>query len=276
MEPGAVPRPHRVPDWAESQDIHVTLNIHASIADQRPAATARPRTIAGQPDAEQLLAAAAARCWDWSNVAQAESYFATARSRSQNRASASGGSTGAATPATCSHARRHPRHAGSTTCTPRTWSTTASAASSCPGSALAPGLAGRLVPGRPVGGPPLDDRLHRRHLGHLEHARLRGAAGRRTRAASASPTSATTSAASSAPPPATGNDPDDLYLRWLQLGTFQPIMREHSNSGQNAGCRGSTTPRPRPSATQFLQLREELVPYTYTLAAAGVAAPACR
>ena len=25
-----------------------------------------------------------------------------------------------------------------------------------------------------------------------------------------------------------GNDPDDLYLRWLQLGTFQPIMREHS------------------------------------------------
>ena len=34
-----------------------------------------------------------------------------------------------------------------------------------------------------------------------------------------------------------GNDPDDLYLRWLQLGTFQPIMREHSDEvdwGQNA------------------------------------------
>jgi Glycosyl hydrolases family 31 len=38
-----------------------------------------------------------------------------------------------------------------------------------------------------------------------------------------------------APTPQTGFvSAASLYLRWLQLGTFQPIMREHSDSGQNA------------------------------------------
>jgi alpha-glucosidase (family GH31 glycosyl hydrolase) len=62
------------------------------------------------------------------------------------------------------------------------------------------------------------------------------------------------------------NDPDDLYLRWLQLGTFQPIMREHSNSGQNARLPWEYDSATQAIGDQFLQLREQLVPYTYTLA----------
>ncbi|MET0400944.1 MAG: TIM-barrel domain-containing protein [Cystobacter sp.] len=58
--------------------------------------------------------------------------------------------------------------------------------------------------------------------------------------------------------------PDDLYARWVQFGTFQPIDRLHSNHGdrlpwQYPGAAGA-------SAKKFLNLREALVPYTYTLA----------
>lgn len=57
----------------------------------------------------------------------------------------------------------------------------------------------------------------------------------------------------------------DLYARWVQLGTFQPIDRLHSNHSdrlpwQYPGAAGE-------SAKDFLNLRERLVPYTYTLAA---------
>ncbi|QXG77103.1 carbohydrate-binding protein [Modestobacter sp. L9-4] len=58
--------------------------------------------------------------------------------------------------------------------------------------------------------------------------------------------------------------PDDLYARWVQFGTFQPIDRLHSNHGdrlpwQYPGAGGE-------SAADALRLREALVPYTYTLA----------
>ncbi|MCU1537875.1 MAG: alpha-xylosidase [Humibacillus sp.] len=55
-----------------------------------------------------------------------------------------------------------------------------------------------------------------------------------------------------------------LYARWVQLGTFQPFQRLHSNHSdrlpwQYPAAAGA-------SATTFLNLRERLVPYTYTLA----------
>lgn len=61
------------------------------------------------------------------------------------------------------------------------------------------------------------------------------------------------------------NDDDDLYLRWLQLGTFQPVMREHSNAGQNARLPWEYDAPTKAIGDQFLQLREQLVPYLYTL-----------
>ncbi|MEV7040439.1 TIM-barrel domain-containing protein [Amycolatopsis sp. NPDC051061] len=61
-----------------------------------------------------------------------------------------------------------------------------------------------------------------------------------------------------------GHLADDLYARWVQLGTFQPVDRLHSEHGDRLpwdypGAAGD-------SATKFLRLREALVPYTYTLA----------
>jgi len=57
--------------------------------------------------------------------------------------------------------------------------------------------------------------------------------------------------------------PPDLYARWIQLGAFQPILRLHSNHGYRAPW---DYPDPaKASATAFMQLREALVPYTYTL-----------
>jgi alpha-glucosidase (family GH31 glycosyl hydrolase) len=57
---------------------------------------------------------------------------------------------------------------------------------------------------------------------------------------------------------------DDLYVRWVQSGAFQPILRLHSDHGDRL-------PWEYPGAaqriaTKFLQLRGALVPYTYTLA----------
>jgi hypothetical protein len=63
---------------------------------------------------------------------------------------------------------------------------------------------------------------------------------------------------------ATHHLPDDLYARWVQFGTFQPLDRLHSNHGDRLPWEyGAAADR---SATSFLQLREDLNPYIYTLA----------
>ena len=58
--------------------------------------------------------------------------------------------------------------------------------------------------------------------------------------------------------------PDDMYARWVQLGTFQPIDRLHSHHGLRL-------PWEYPAgieriASRFLRLRGQLAPYLYTLA----------
>ncbi|MHC5264121.1 TIM-barrel domain-containing protein [Streptomyces sp. UC4497] len=58
--------------------------------------------------------------------------------------------------------------------------------------------------------------------------------------------------------------PDDLYARWVQFGTFQPIDRLHSNHGDRLPWQYGKTAQA--SAKKFLDLREKLIPYTYTLA----------
>ncbi len=58
--------------------------------------------------------------------------------------------------------------------------------------------------------------------------------------------------------------PDDLYVRWVQSGAFQPILRLHSDHGDRLPWEyGGRAER---IATDFLQLRGSLVPYLYTLA----------
>ncbi|MEW2521326.1 TIM-barrel domain-containing protein [Actinacidiphila alni] len=58
--------------------------------------------------------------------------------------------------------------------------------------------------------------------------------------------------------------PDDLYARWVQLGTFQPIDRLHSNHSDRLPWQYGDAAKS--SAEKFLDLREALLPYTYTLA----------
>ncbi len=57
---------------------------------------------------------------------------------------------------------------------------------------------------------------------------------------------------------------DDLYARWVQFGTFQPIDRLHSNHSDRLPWQYGADAES--SADKFLNLRESLVPYTYTLA----------
>jgi alpha-glucosidase (family GH31 glycosyl hydrolase) len=58
--------------------------------------------------------------------------------------------------------------------------------------------------------------------------------------------------------------PDQLYVRWIESGTFAPILRPHSDHGDRL-------PWDYPGeadaiASAFLRLRESLIPYTYTVA----------
>ena len=57
---------------------------------------------------------------------------------------------------------------------------------------------------------------------------------------------------------------DDMYVRWIQAGAFQPINRLHSNHGDRLPWEyGGEAQR---IATEFLRLRGSLVPLLYTLA----------
>ncbi|WP_252778337.1 TIM-barrel domain-containing protein [Actinoallomurus rhizosphaericola] len=69
---------------------------------------------------------------------------------------------------------------------------------------------------------------------------------------------------------------DDLYVRWVQMAAFQPILRLHSNHSDRLPWQYGD--QARTAAEKFLNLRENLVPYTYTLAkeAADTGVPVVR
>ncbi|MGN8050883.1 TIM-barrel domain-containing protein [Curtobacterium sp. 22159] len=69
--------------------------------------------------------------------------------------------------------------------------------------------------------------------------------------------------------PGTTQLPPDLYARWVQLGTFQPIDRLHSNHSDRLPWQYPDAANA--SASKFLNLREDLLPLTYTLAAQATA-----
>jgi alpha-glucosidase (family GH31 glycosyl hydrolase) len=59
--------------------------------------------------------------------------------------------------------------------------------------------------------------------------------------------------------------PADMYVRWVQLGTFQPFLRLHSHHGKRLPW--EYPGREGRIAAEFLRLRGTLNPYLYTLAA---------
>lgn len=57
--------------------------------------------------------------------------------------------------------------------------------------------------------------------------------------------------------------PEDMYVRWMQFGTFEPIMRLHSHHGDRLPW--EYPGQAETIATAFLKLRGRLVPTLYTL-----------
>lgn len=57
--------------------------------------------------------------------------------------------------------------------------------------------------------------------------------------------------------------PDDMYVRWIQFGTFQPINRLHSHHGDRLPW--EYPGKAETVASDFLRLRGQLVPTLYTL-----------
>ena len=63
-----------------------------------------------------------------------------------------------------------------------------------------------------------------------------------------------------------GAKDDELYLRWVQLGVFSPVMRLHSTNNEFAGKEPWNYSGPvRKIATDALRLRHKLLPYIYTM-----------
>jgi alpha-glucosidase (family GH31 glycosyl hydrolase) len=263
------PDPTAFTDWATSQDIDVALNVHPAIATNDPLYS-QAQSIAGNTLTTQSSCANGGSCavWDWANVAQAESYFATA-DPTQNAVAM----------------------------TWLDWCCDNSGVFSQPG-VTPDAWINYLTAQQMVNNGERGFDLSR--VGASNQNSQAGAypagpwADHRSAVAFTGDTQGTWNTLASEAQLAqdegsigqpyvsddigsflgsnttgNGNDPDDLYLRWLQLGTFQPIMREHSDGvdwGQNARLPWEYDAATQAVGDQFMQLREQLVPYLYTLA----------
>jgi Glycosyl hydrolases family 31/Ricin-type beta-trefoil lectin domain/Domain of unknown function (DUF5110)/IPT/TIG domain len=256
--PSLFPDPTAFLSWAKSQDIDVALNVHPSIANNDPL-YAQAQDIAGNTLSDNGSQAV----WDWSDAAQAESYFATA-DPTQNSVAMTwldwccDGSDVAAPGVT-----------------PDAWINYLTAQQMVNNSERGFDLSriGASYQNSQAGaypsGPWADHRSAIAFTGdtqgtwntlaaEAELAQDEGSIGE--------PYVSDDIGSFLGNPAGNGNDPDDLYLRWLQLGTFQPIMREHSNAGQNPRLPWEYDAATQAAGDQFMQLREELVPYLYSLA----------
>lgn len=262
--PSLFPDPQAFLSWAKSQGVHVDLNIHSSVALNDPAYTEAQAIAGGTLQPGGCGASGGCDVWDWSDVAQAESNFAL----------------------------QQPLYDDGVAFTWLDWC--------CDGSEVSmPGVTPDSWINHLYAQQMVDTGQRGFDLSRIGASLQSSVAGSYPTAAWADHRSAIAftgdtwstwntlameaqlgqdEASIDEPyvsddiggflgaPGGGGNDPDDLYLRWLQLGTFQPIMREHSNAGQNARLPWEYDSTTQAIGDQFLQLREQLVPYTYTLA----------
>jgi hypothetical protein len=261
--PALFPDPSAFLSWAKSQDLHVTMNIHSSVSTSDPE-YAEAQAIAGGDLASSSCNSGPCAVWDWSQISQAESNFALQQPiQDQDVAfwwldwccdDSSVSMSGVTPDSWINHlyaqdlinsgqrgfvlarigASLQNSTAGTSAAGP--WADHRSAIAFT-GDAWSTwntlAMEAQLSPDEgSIGVPYVSDDIG----GFL------------------------------GPPSGASNDPDDLYLRWLQLGTFQPIMREHSTLGQNARLPWEYDASTQATGDAFLQLRESLVPYLYTLA----------
>jgi hypothetical protein len=254
------PDPAAFLSWAHSQGIDVTLNVHASIASDDPQLGAT-QAIAGGSLTPSTCFSGSCEVWDWSDVAQAESYFAL----------------------------QQPYEAEGTDFWWLDWccdSSTVSMPGLTPDNWInhlyAQELANKgergFVLSRTGSSYQDPDEVYPAGpwSGHTSTLAFTGdtwgtwntlAFQAQLAADEASidePYVSNDIGSFLGPVPGNPQDDPDLYARWVQLGTFQPVERLHSSAGNRLpwdypAAAGSV-------AADFLRLREALVPYTYTLA----------
>ena len=255
-----------------AQGLHNTLNIHPSILGSDPKFAAG----AGHRQGQAHDGATAARLLHLrlGRPGPAARPTSTCTPAWGRRASTSGGSTGAATPR-APRSPASPPTPGSTSSTPtaRRAGGRGFAFSRAYGSLQPAATATRSAcrPARgPTSAPPCTSPATPLRLGD---AAVRGRLHRRaSRRRPGWPRSATTSAATRrrdlqepGAEPGSTKLPDDLYARWVQLGTFQPIDRLHSNHSDRLPWQYGAAAKA--SAEKFLNLREKLLPLHVPLAA---------
>jgi Glycosyl hydrolases family 31/Domain of unknown function (DUF5110)/IPT/TIG domain/NPCBM-associated, NEW3 domain of alpha-galactosidase len=258
--PALFPDPRAFLSWASSQGIHVTLNVHASIADDDPQLAAT-QAIAGGSLTDATCFSGACKTWDWSQVAQAESYFAL----------------------------HQPYESEGVGFWWLDWCCDASTVS-MPGLTpdnwinhlYAMDLANKgqrgFVLSRTGSSFQNPDEVYPAGpwSGHTSTLAFTGdtwgtwntlgfqAQLSADEASIDEPYVSNDIGSFLGPPPGNPQDDADLYARWVQLGTFQPVLRLHSSAGNRLPW---NYPEPAGSvAASFLRLREALVPYTYTVA----------
>ena len=258
--PALFPDPQAFLSWAKSQGIHVTLNVHASIADNDPQLAAT-QALAGGPLTDSSCFSGACKVWDWSQVAQAESYFAL----------------------------HQPYESQGVDFWWLDWCCDASTVS-MPGLTpddwinhlYAMDLANKgqrgFVLSRTGSSYQDPDEVYPAGpwSGHTSTLAFTGdtwgtwntltfqAQLAADEASIDEPYVSNDIGSFLGPPPGNPQDDSDLYTRWVQLGTFQPVLRLHSSAGNRLPW---DYPGPADSAAaSFLRLREALVPYTYTVA----------
>ena len=256
------PSPSSFLDWARSHGIDVTLNIHSSIEDNDPDLP-EAESIAGHALASSTCTHGSCKVWDWSSIPQAESNFALLQSLQQQGVAFwwldwccdnSVVSSPDVTPdAWIGHLYAQEMvnagqrgfvlaRIGSANADPLAqypagpWSDHTSAIAftgDAWGTWNTLAAEAALVPDEATIGEPYVSSDIGSYLGP--------------------------------PPTQSGVDPPDLYDRWVQLGTFEPILRLHANDEDRLPWQ---YPQPVQGITEsFLRLRETLLPYTYTLAA---------
>jgi hypothetical protein len=261
--PALFPSPAAFLSWARSQGIHVTMNIHSSVSTSDPQ-YAQAQAIAGGTLAPASCNSGPCAVWDWSKIPQAESNFALQQPIQDQGVAfwwldwccdASNVSMPGVTPDSwINHL-----YAQDLINTGQRGFVLARI-----GASLQNSTAGSYA-----AGPWADHRSAIHFTGDTWSTWNTLAAQAQLAADEGSigvPYVSNDIGGFLGPPSGAANDPDDLYLRWLQLGTFQPIMREHSNSGQNPRLPWDYDGATQAVGDKFLQLRESLVPYLYTLA----------
>ena len=256
------PSPSSFLSWARSHGVDVTLNIHSSIDDNDPDLT-EAEDVAGHTLASSTCTHGSCKVWDWSSIPQAESNFSLQQSFQQQGVSfwwldwccdASVVSSPGVTPdAWIDHLYAQDMvnlgergfvlaRIGGSNGDPQEvypagpWSnhtSTVAFTGDAWGTWNTLAAEAALVPDEATIGEPYVSSDIGSYLGP--------------------------------PPTQSGADPPDLYDRWVQLGTFEPILRLHSNNENRLPWQ---YPQPVQGITEsFLRLREALIPYTYTLAA---------